>query len=128
MKTWSNLEKRKLVYYRTIDPKRYGFVASKLNRNESAIAQKASKMKATGEWDQVLNDIMQDGWQPKGATKLAEPQMVLDFTETLQTNHPTTIDLYDVQDEESNSIDYPSVALGFVVGLCVSISIYAIVI
>jgi len=68
-KPYTQQDKRTLVYFTSVATPnlRHKAIASKLKRNETAITQKIAKMKASGEYEQLLNTIMQDNWNPTGA-------------------------------------------------------------
>jgi hypothetical protein len=71
MSNYSNNDKRAIVYYTSVaEPNlRHKVIAKKLNRTDKAITLKISKMRASGEYDQLLNVIMQEGWAPKSVRK-----------------------------------------------------------
>lgn len=105
-KPYTQQDKRALIYFTSVATPnlRHKAIASKLKRNETAITQKIAKMKASGEYEQLLNAIMQDNWHPAGTA-------------------PTVAD----EEIKNDLVPYYIYVAGFLTGIVVSAVFMAVV-
>lgn len=107
-------------------------IARKLKRKPTGITQKLGKMRASGEYGEILNVIMEQGWNPQrqppntsALNKRDEEQLELPLDEPKVEYEPAKIYWSEIDPEpEMNVLLACAIALGAVFAFVVAVQLF----